>query len=48
MQIIGDEVRTLLVLDNVHIFPESKAKLPGDLVIRYAAIVLGTLIIAYK
>ena len=48
MRIVGDEVRTLLVLDNAHIFPESKTKLPGDLAIRYAAIVLVTLIIAYK
>ena len=51
MQIVKDEVKTLLRLptvDNVVIFPRSKTRLLGDLPIRYAAIVLVTLIISYK
>ena len=48
MQIIDADVRILLTLDNVEIFPPTKPQLPGDFAIRYAAIVLVTLIIAYK
>ena len=54
MQIVEDEVKTLLILpkrrstvDNV-IIPRQKTRLPDDLPIRYAAVVLVTLIIAYK
>lgn len=36
------------VRDNVDILTRPKAKLPGDWAIRYAAMVLVTLIIAYK
>ena len=50
MQIVEDEVKTLLTLtgDNVFIFPRPKTQLTGDLGIRYAAVVLVTLFIAYK
>ena len=48
MQILADDVRSLLTLDNVEIVPPSKAQIPGELAIRYAAIVMVTLIIAYK
>ena len=36
------------VRDNVDILTRPKSKLPGDWAIRYAAMVLVTLIIAYK
>ena len=46
----ADNIRNIQwsVRDNVDILTRPKAKLPGDWAIRYAAMVLVTLIIAYK
>lgn len=48
MRIVADDVKTLLTLDNIEVFSPQKLQFPGDLAIRYAAIVLATLTIAYK
>ena len=48
MQIISDDVGTLLTLDEIEIFSRQKEQLPGDFAIRYAAVVLVILFIGYK
>ena len=48
MRILEVEMKALSTLDNIVIFSRSKAQLPGDTAIMYAAIVLVTLMIAYK
>ena len=42
------EMKALSTLDNIVVFSKSKAQLTGDTAIMYAAIVLVTLMIAYK
>ena len=48
MRILEDEMKALSTLDNIVTFSQSKAQLPGDTAIMYAAIVLVILMIAYK
>ena len=48
MPIVKAEMKALSTLDNIVLLSQPKARLPGDLAIKYAAMVLVTLMITYK